>query len=189
MSMNINKLLSVMYKQVVAVISVNDFAQIKSIGDYLTENKISVCEITFRTDYAKASIVYLKNNYPNLTVGAGTVLSVETAKEAISCGADFLVAPGLNEEVVNYCLNCGIVIIPGIETASEIEKAMSLGLNFVKFFPAEAIGGVAKIKALSAPYRNIKFMPTGGITPQNVHTYLALDNVICCGGSYLQPKN
>lgn len=174
-------------KTVLPVVNINDINKCDGICDYLISNGYSAIEITFRTAAASSAIRYIKERY-KLLVGAGTVLSVEQANEAIDSGADFVVAPGLNEEVVRYCQNRNTAVVPGIETASEIEKAMSLGLQFVKFFPAEAAGGVAKIKALQAPYKNIKLMPTGGITAENVLLYLSLESVVCCGGSYIVPK-
>lgn len=181
-------LLKRLYKKVVPVVAIRSIEHAKFVAEYLVENGYDCIEITFRTNAAADAIRYIKANY-DLIVGAGTVLDADTAKTALECGADFIVSPGFLEDTVKYCDSVGAVIIPGVETASEINKAISCGKTFLKFFPAEAAGGVSKIKALSAPYKNVKFMPTGGINANNAKDYLALDCVICCGGSYIVPEN
>lgn len=150
----------------------------------LVEGGLPVAEVTFRTDAAAESIRAMAAR-GDMLVGAGTVLSVEQADRAIDAGAQFLVSPGLNPEVVRYAQSRGIPICPGACTPTEIEQAMSLDLDVVKFFPAEQFGGVATLKAISAPYRQMRFMPTGGIGPGNVKEYLAFDRVIACGGSWM----
>jgi len=146
---------------------------------------LPVAEITYRTDCASEAISLMKGKFPNMTVGAGTVLTPEQADRAIAAGADFIVSPGYNPRVVNHCVEKGIGIIPGCSTPSDIEMAIEAGLDTVKFFPAETIGGVAAIKAMAAPYGNVKFIPTGGIDEKNLLSYLAFDKVIACGGSFM----
>ncbi|MEG1608434.1 MAG: bifunctional 4-hydroxy-2-oxoglutarate aldolase/2-dehydro-3-deoxy-phosphogluconate aldolase [Clostridia bacterium] len=175
-------------KQVVPVVVLKSLNKIDELCKFLISSDILVCEITYRTECAAEAVKFISKNYPQILVGAGTVLSIETAQNAVENGASFLVSPGSNESVINFCNAKNIPIIAGIETASEIEKAMSLGQELLKFFPAEACGGIEKIKALSAPYSNIKFMPTGGITPIKAKEYLALKSVWCVGGSYVIPK-
>lgn len=145
-------------------------------------------EITFRTDCAGEAIRLIRKEYPDLLLGAGTILSCALVDEAIAAGADFLVTPGLNSKVVRYAQEKGIPILPGVSTPAEIEEAMELGLNVLKFFPAEQSGGIAKLKLLAGPYRDIQFVPTGGITEQNYREYLALENVLAVGGSFMIAK-
>lgn len=142
-------------------------------------------EVTFRTDAAEESIRIISEKYPEMLVGAGTVLTTDQVDRALAAGAKFMVSPGLNPKVVLYCQEKNIPIVPGCMTPSEIEQALELGLNVVKFFPAEAAGGLAMIKAMSAPYVNVKFMPTGGINAKNLPEYLAFGKVIACGGSWM----
>lgn len=185
--MNTEQLIDRLKGQVVPVVNITAMDKVDGICEFLIANNYQAIEITYRTDMATSAIRYVKERY-NLLVGAGTVINTDLACAAIEAGADFIVAPGLNESVVRYAQENATPIIPGVETATEIEKAMSMGLYFLKFFPAELAGGVAKLKALHAPYRNIMFMPTGGITQQNLSSYMSLDCVACCGGSYIIPK-
>jgi 2-dehydro-3-deoxyphosphogluconate aldolase/(4S)-4-hydroxy-2-oxoglutarate aldolase len=131
----------------------------------------------------------MTESYPDMLVGAGTVLTTKQVDEAVEAGAKFIVSPGLNEEVVKYCQSKNIPVLPGVVTPSEIEKAISLGIKVVKFFPAEAAGGLKMIKAMSAPYSDMRFMPTGGISPSNICDYLACDKIIACGGSWMVKKD
>jgi 2-dehydro-3-deoxyphosphogluconate aldolase/(4S)-4-hydroxy-2-oxoglutarate aldolase len=142
-------------------------------------------EITFRTDAAEESIRRITAALPDMLVGAGTVLTPGQADKAKAAGAKFIVSPGLNPAVVKYCQNIGMPIFPGCSSPSDIEKALELGLTCVKFFPAEQIGGIAAIKAMSAPYGNIMFLPTGGVNAKNLNDYLAFEKVIACGGSWM----
>ena len=144
---------------------------------------------SFRTDAAEEAIRLIAQEYPDFLVAAGTVLTPKQADAAMAAGASFIVSPGLNPIVVKHCNEKGYPIIPGVCTPSEVEQAMSLGLTYLKFFPAEAAGGVKMIKAVSAPYGMIKIMPTGGISPENIGSYLACKSVICCGGSWLTPSD
>src|SRR6202034_228660 len=145
-------------------------------------------EVTFRTAAAEASIRTLAGR-KDLLVGAGTVLNVDTVKRAVDAGAMFIVSPGFNPKVVGYCVEQKIPITPGIATPTEIEMAMDYGLSVVKFFPAESIGGIKTLKAFSAPYGMIQFIPTGGIGPENLMDYLRFPKVLACGGSWMVAKD
>lgn len=151
----------------------------------LCSGGLSCAEVTFRTEAAEESIRIMTSEFPEMLVGAGTVLTTEQAGRAIDAGAKFIVSPGLNPKVVKYCIGKNIPIIPGVVTPSEMEQAIELGLRLVKFFPAEPSGGLPMIKAVSAPYTMLKFMPTGGINPQNVKEYLKCNNILACGGSWM----
>lgn len=155
----------------------------------LKEGLLPCVEVTFRTEGAADAIRAIRTSEPDILVGAGTVLTVEQAANAIEAGAQFIVAPGLNAEVVEYVLSRGVPMIPGVATASEVEAAMKLGLDTVKFFPAEQAGGADYLKALAGPYKAMKFMPTGGVNLKNLTKYLAMPNVIACGGSWMVPAD
>jgi len=173
---------------VVPVVALDDSKKAIQVARALIEGGLPCAEIVFRTQAAEESIKLVSQEFPQMLLGAGTVLNVHQADLAIDAGAKFVVSPGLNPKVVEHCLSKKIQIIPGCLTPSEIEVAMELGLDFVKFFPAEAAGGINMLKAVSAPYPNVKFMPTGGIDINNLCTYLAFDKVIASGGSWLTPK-
>ena len=151
----------------------------------LKSGGLCCAEITFRTDAAAEAIELIAKAHPDFLLIAGTVLTQEQVKRAISAGAQAIVSPGLNPAVVAYCISNGIPVIPGVCTPSEIEAGLSMGLEYLKFFPAEAAGGVNMIKAVSAPYTRVKFMPTGGINAANIADYLALRSVFACGGSWM----
>lgn len=151
----------------------------------LCKGGIPVAEITFRTAQAEEAIKRVVKEVPEMLTGAGTVLSVEQVKKAVAAGAQFIVAPGYNAKVVEYCVENNIPVVPGCNNPSDIERALELGLEVVKFFPAEASGGLATIKALAAPYGNVKFMPTGGVNAKNIKEYLAFDKIVACGGSWM----
>ncbi|HEX2477135.1 MAG TPA: bifunctional 4-hydroxy-2-oxoglutarate aldolase/2-dehydro-3-deoxy-phosphogluconate aldolase [Lacipirellulaceae bacterium] len=157
-------------------------------GDALVAGGLPVAEITFRTEAAETSIRELAKR-GDLLVGAGTVLSKELADRAIDAGAQFIVAPGTNPEVVEHVLTRGRTMIPGVVSPTEIEFALSLGVSTLKFFPAETMGGVAMLKALAGPYPDVRFIPTGGITPELLPNYLKLTSVAACGGSWLAPRD
>jgi 2-dehydro-3-deoxyphosphogluconate aldolase / (4S)-4-hydroxy-2-oxoglutarate aldolase len=157
-------------------------------GDALVAGGLPVAEITFRTAAAEAAIRELGKR-GDLLVGAGTVLSKELADRAIDAGAQFIVAPGTNPEVVEHVLKRGGTMIPGVVSPTEIEFALSLGVSTLKFFPAETMGGVAILKALAGPYPDVRFIPTGGITPELLPNYLKLASVAACGGSWLAPRD
>lgn len=170
---------------IVPVVKIDDAKDAVPLAKALINGGLPCAEITFRTAAAKDAIKAISQNCPEMLVGAGTVLTTKQADDAMQAGAKFLVSPGLNEEVVAYCLQKGYPITPGVCNPSDIEKAISLGLDTVKFFPAEAAGGLEMIKAMSAPYVNVKFMPTGGISAINLNDYLDFKKVIACGGSWM----
>lgn len=170
---------------IVPVVVLNDSKDAGPLADALCEGGLACAEVTFRTEAAAESIKIMSEKHPEMLVGAGTVLTVEQVDEAVAAGAKFIVSPGLNPEVVKYCLDKNIAITPGVVTPSEMEQAIELGLNIVKFFPAEPSGGLSMIKAVSAPYTMLKFMPTGGINPGNVKEYLKSDKIFACGGSWM----
>ena len=151
----------------------------------LVEGGLPVAEVTFRTAAAEASIKKMCEAYPDMVVGAGTVLSVEQVEKAVAAGAKFIVSPGYDEEIVNYCLEKDIPIYPGAITPSDLSKAVKKGLTVVKFFPAEQYGGVNTIKALAAPFTMVKFMPTGGVNANNLKDYLSCNKIVACGGSWM----
>lgn len=155
----------------------------------LRNGGINCAEITFRTDAAKESIERISKEFPDMLVAAGTVLTPKQADDAMSAGARFIVSPGLNPTVVKHCVDKGYPIIPGVATPTEVELAMSLGLTYLKFFPAEAAGGVNMIKSMAAPYTAIRFMPTGGVNIKNVADYLNCKAVYACGGSWMVPAD
>lgn len=175
---------------VVPVIKINNANDAPALAHALVDGGLPAAEITFRTDAAADAITKMRDACPDMLIGAGTVLTIENLHDAVSAGASFIVSPGLNPKIVEAAQKMNIPIIPGCMTPSEIEIAMSFGLDFVKFFPAEAAGGVKMLKAMSAPYSGISFMPTGGITLKNAEEYLSLKSVICCGGSFIaEEKN
>jgi 2-dehydro-3-deoxyphosphogluconate aldolase/(4S)-4-hydroxy-2-oxoglutarate aldolase len=169
------------------MVVMDDAAHADGFGDALVAGGLPVAEITFRTDAAEESIRRLAKR-GDLLVGAGTVLTPQQADRAIDAGAAFLVAPGTNPRVIDHCLLRSVPIVPGVATPTDIELAMSFGLDTVKFFPAENLGGTATLKALAGPYADIMFLPTGGITPELLPSYLRLPFVLACGGSWLAPR-
>ena len=170
---------------IVPVVVLDDAKDAVPLGRALLNGGLPVAEVTFRTEAAEESIRKMTEAFPELLVGAGTVLSVEQAERAIKAGAKFIVSPGLNPKVVSYVLSQNVPMFPGVLTPTEIEQAMELGLSVVKFFPAEPSGGLAMIKALAAPYTGIRFMPTGGINEKNVRDYLSSEKIVACGGSWM----
>lgn len=174
--------------KIVPVIAINDAAHAVPLAKLLVENGLPCAEVTFRTDAAQESIRLMRDAYPKLLIGAGTVLTTQQVDQAISAGADFIVSPGLNPTTVKYCQQRGIAIVPGVNNPSLVEQAMELGLKTLKFFPAEPSGGVAMLKALSAVYP-VQFMPTGGVNPRNVADYLAIPSVVACGGTWMVPSD
>jgi 2-dehydro-3-deoxyphosphogluconate aldolase/(4S)-4-hydroxy-2-oxoglutarate aldolase len=170
---------------IVPVVKIDDVEKAVPLAEALCRGGLPCAEITFRTEQAEESIRRIAEVMPDMLVGAGTVLTPAQADKAQAAGAKFIVSPGLNPTVVEHCLNKGIPIFPGCSSPSDIEKALELGLNCVKFFPAEQAGGIAAIKAMAAPYGNINFLPTGGINAKNLNDYLSFDRVIACGGSWM----
>lgn len=155
------------------------------LGKAVLEGGLPLIEVTFRTEEAVEVIRVLAQNFPEMLIGAGTILTIEQVKQAVDAGAKFIVAPGFNPKVVDYCVANDIVIIPGISCPTIIEMALEKKLDVVKFFPAEALGGIKFLKAIAAPYPNIKFIPTGGITQDNLADYLEHKQVLACGGSWV----
>ncbi|MCD7956869.1 MAG: bifunctional 4-hydroxy-2-oxoglutarate aldolase/2-dehydro-3-deoxy-phosphogluconate aldolase [Lachnospiraceae bacterium] len=155
------------------------------LAESLCEGGLPCAEVTFRTDAAAKSIRRMTEAYPKMLVGAGTVLTTEQVDRAVDAGAKFIVSPGFDPEIVDYCLDKDIPIFPGCVTPSEMAQAVKRGLKVVKFFPAEQFGGVGTIKALAAPYVGLKFMPTGGVNTGNLESYLTCPSVLACGGSWM----
>lgn len=170
---------------VIPVIKIDKVEDAVPLAKALCEGGLPCAEITFRTEAAREVIRKMVQVYPNMLVGAGTVLNIKQVDEAIEAGAKFIVSPGLNPKVVKYCNEKGILIILGCSNPSDVEEAIQLGLDVVKFFPAEAAGGLKMIKAMSAPFGNIKFMATGGINLNNLENYLIFDKIIACGGTWM----
>ena len=170
---------------IVPVIKISDAGRAAALAKALCDGGMPAAEVTFRTAAAAESIYRMREAHPEMLVGAGTVLTKQSLDEALAAGAQFIVAPGLNPSIVEAALAKDVPVVPGCMTPTEIELAMSLGLTFVKFFPAEAAGGVKFLKAVSAPYAGIRFMPTGGISMKNAADYLALPYVVCCGASFI----
>jgi 2-dehydro-3-deoxyphosphogluconate aldolase/(4S)-4-hydroxy-2-oxoglutarate aldolase len=170
---------------IVPVVKIDDAKDAVPLGKALLKGGLPVAEITFRTAAAEEAIKNITGELPDILVGAGTVLNVEQVKRAVNVGAKFIVSPGLNPSVVEYCVDNGIPITPGCSNPTDIEMALSFGLEVVKFFPAEAFGGLKTLKAISAPYGMIKFLPTGGINASNVNDYLSFSKVLACGGSWM----
>lgn len=170
---------------IVPVVVLDDVKDAEPLAKALCDGGLPCAEVTFRTPAAEESIRIMSEKFPDMFVGAGTVLTTEQVDRAVAAGAKFIVSPGLNPKIVKYCVEKGITITPGCANPSDIEQALEYGLNVVKFFPAEQAGGLAYIKAIAAPYVDVKFMPTGGINPQNVKDYLAYDRIVACGGSWM----
>ena len=159
------------------------------LADALLKGGISFMEITFRTACAADCIEIISKEAPDMTVGAGTVLNMEQAKLAVEKGADFIVSPGLDEETVKWAIENNIPVVPGCVTPTEIMKAISLGLNVIKFFPADVYGGIKAIKALSAPFGQVKFLPTGGVSEANLQDFIGNKSVAAVGGSWVCKKD
>jgi len=176
------------YKIVPAVVIDNSENAIE-LAETLIKAGLPVVEVTFRTPAAKESIKKITSLLPDILTGAGTVLSVDQVKSAVDNGAGYIVAPGLNSKVVEYCIVNNIPVIPGIATPSEIERALEFNLEVVKFFPAEELGGIKYLKAVSAPYGDLKFIPTGGINQNNISEYLSFPKVVACGGSWMVKRD
>ena len=170
---------------IVPVISIPKLEDALPLAEALLEGGCGCAEITFRTAAAAEAIERIRSRFPEILLGAGTVLSAEQAETAISSGAEFVVSPGTNPTVVDHCLSKGVTIFPGVCTPTEIEMALSKGVDVLKFFPAEPMGGVKFLQAICAPYKNVRFIPTGGIDTKNVGHYLALPQVVACGGSWM----
>ena len=173
--------------KLVPVIVIDDPNSAPALGRALVEGGLPCAEVTFRTAGAREALARLTGECPEVLAGAGTVLTSGQARDALDAGAKFIVAPGFNPGVVDYCLENDVPVFPGIATPTEIEAAMTRDLTVLKFFPAEPLGGLSYLKAISAPYGSLEFMPTGGISLQNVGTYLAFSRIVACGGSWMAP--
>ncbi len=174
---------------IVPVIALEEAADAAALAQALIDGGLPCAEVTFRTAAAEEVIKTMSKDFPQMLVGAGTVLTTEQADRAVAAGAKFIVSPGFNPAVVKHCLAKNIPVVPGCATPSEVEAALELGLEVVKFFPAEAAGGLPMLKAMSAPYGKVKFMPTGGINAKNLNTYLSFKKIIACGGSWMVSKD
>ena len=170
---------------VVPVVVLNNADDAVPLADALIKGGLPCAEVTFRTDAAEESIRRICESFPDMLVGAGTVLTTEQVERAHKAGAKFIVSPGFDPEIIDCCISIGLPVLPGCITPSEIAQAVKRGLKVVKFFPAEQSGGVAMIKAMAAPYSMVKFMPTGGISTKNLADYLSCDKILCCGGSWM----
>lgn len=174
--------------RLVPVIVIDDPGAAPALGRALAEGGLPCAEVTFRTAGARDALACLTDECPDVLAGAGTVLTAVQAAEARVAGAKFIVAPGFSPAVVDYCLEHDIPVFPGIATPTELEAALARGLSVVKFFPAEPLGGLPYLKAISAPYGAVQFMPTGGISLSNVNSYLGFPKVVACGGSWMAPS-
>ena len=170
---------------IVPVVVLNRSEDAEPLADALCNAGLPCAEVTFRTDAAAESIKIMKEKHPELLIGAGTVLTTEQVDRALDAGAEFIVSPGFDPEIVDYCIAKNVPIVPGCVTPSEVAQGVHRGLEVLKFFPAEQAGGLAMIKAMAAPYTNVKFMPTGGISEGNLASYLECNNIVCCGGSWM----
>ncbi|RYU68274.1 bifunctional 4-hydroxy-2-oxoglutarate aldolase/2-dehydro-3-deoxy-phosphogluconate aldolase [Aliivibrio finisterrensis] len=174
--------------KVIPVIALDNAEDIIPLGKVLSDNGLPAAEITFRSDAAVEAIRLLKQSQPHMLIGAGTVLNGEQALAAKEAGASFVVSPGFNPNTVKACQEIGIDIVPGVNNPSTVEAALEMGLTTLKFFPAEASGGLNMVKSLVGPYGDIRLMPTGGITASNIQDYLAIPQVLACGGTWMVDK-
>ncbi|EKB1971036.1 bifunctional 4-hydroxy-2-oxoglutarate aldolase/2-dehydro-3-deoxy-phosphogluconate aldolase [Vibrio parahaemolyticus] len=174
--------------KVIPVIAIDKAEDIIPLGKILAENGLPAAEITFRSAAAAEAIRLLRETQPDMLIGAGTVLNREQAIAAKEAGATFIVSPGFNPNTVKACQEIGIDIVPGVNNPSTVEAALEMGLTTLKFFPAEASGGINMVKSLLAPYTDIELMPTGGINPANIKDYLAIPRVLACGGTWMVDK-
>ncbi|NDJ58875.1 bifunctional 4-hydroxy-2-oxoglutarate aldolase/2-dehydro-3-deoxy-phosphogluconate aldolase [Enterobacteriaceae bacterium 4M9] len=172
--------------KIIPVITLHDAGKAARLAQVLVENGLPCAEITFRTPDAAQAIRNMREAFPDMLIGAGTVLTCGQVDEAINAGVDFIVSPGFNPTTVKYCQQRHIAIIPGVNSPSLVEQAMEMGLRTLKFFPAEPSGGVPMLNSLTAVYP-VTFMPTGGVNPENLKHYLALGSVLACGGSWMVP--
>jgi len=174
--------------KLVPVIKLNDAQNASPLAQALDAGGLPLAEITFRTDAAEQAIKNIKRDCPNIIVGAGTVTTVDQAKRALDAGAVFIVMPGISDRVLECCIKEGVTVLPGVCTPSEILHVLEYGLTVVKFFPAGQYGGIDTVKALAAPFPNVRFVPTGGISEKNVMDYLSFPKVLACGGSWMVPE-
>ena len=174
---------------IIPVIAIEDAAQAVPLAKALVAGGLPAAEVTFRTAAGEEAIRRIAAEVPEMLVGAGTVLTREQADRALAAGSQFIVSPGFNPEITRYVIDKGALMMPGTATPGEMEQAMSMGLDVVKFFPAEQNGGVAKLKALAGPYTNLRWMPTGGVNTKNMMDYLSFDKIVACGGTWMVKKD
>jgi len=180
----VNVIKKLIEEKIVPVIKLKTPGSAAPLARALTAGGINVAEVTFRTDAAAESIKRIRKEFPEMLVGAGTVLTLENAKKAEDAGASFIVAPGFNPRIVEFCQSRNIPVVPGVNSPTQVELAMEMGLEVLKFFPAEISGGISMLKTLGSVY-NVRFMPTGGLNENNFIDYLKLPNVLACGGSWM----
>ena len=181
-----NDMIKALYEiGLIPVIKIENADDAVPLAKALIDGGLPAAEITFRTSCAAEAIKKITDAYPEMLVGAGTVLTTEQVDAAIAAGSKFLVSPGLNPKVTSYCLSKGVPMLPGCSNPSDVEAALELGRTTVKFFPAEAAGGLKMLKAMAAPYGNLTFMPTGGINADNLLDYLKFNKIVACGGSFM----
>ena len=182
----LNKVLEEIQKiGIVPVVKIDRVEDALPLAKALCEGGLPCAEVTFRTEAAEESIRIMATEFPEMVIGAGTVLTIDQVDRAVGAGAKFIVSPGFDPEIVDYCISKNIPVLPGCITPSEVTQAVKRGLEVVKFFPAEQFGGVATIKALAAPFTSVRFMPTGGISAKNLADYLGFKKIIACGGSWM----
>ena len=185
-----NTLQETIYKiGIVPVIAIDDAEKAVPLAKALVAGGLPTAEVTFRTAAGEEAIRRIATEVPDMLVGAGTVLTTDQADRAIAAGAQFIVSPGFNPAVTRYVIDKGVTMMPGTATPGEMEQAMSMGLDVVKFFPAEQNGGVAKLKALAGPYTSLHWMPTGGVNTKNLMDYLSFDKIVACGGTWMVKKD
>ena len=170
---------------IIPVVALPKLEHALPLAESLIAGGLPCAEITFRTAAAADAIEQISKRFPEMLLGAGTVLTTEQAQRAMDCGAQFIVSPGTNTTTVDFCLSKNVTIFPGVCTPSEVEANLAKGVDVLKFFPAEPAGGVNFLKAICAPYRQVQFIPTGGIDAKNIGQYLALPQVVACGGSWM----
>ena len=171
--------------KVVPVVKLDDAKDALPLGKALIEGGLPIIEITFRAAAAAEAIASLSYELPDICVGAGTVLTIDQVNQSIDAGAQFIVAPGFNPRVVDYCIDRNIPVFPGVNSPTQVEMGLERDLKVLKFFPAEASGGLNMLKAMAAPYGDVRFMPTGGVNIGNLNDYLSFDRIIACGGTWL----
>ncbi|GAA7202593.1 bifunctional 4-hydroxy-2-oxoglutarate aldolase/2-dehydro-3-deoxy-phosphogluconate aldolase [Helicobacter pylori] len=174
---------------IVPVVVIEDIKDAVPLAQSLIEGGVQIIEVTLRSSYALEAIELIAKNVPKMRVGAGTILNPTQLEQAQNRGAEFLISPGLTIKLLEYAKKKDMPLIPGVSSSSEVMQALELGYNALKFFPAEYCGGVKLLNAFNGPFKGVKFCPTGGISADNMHSYLNLENVLCVGGSWLTPKN
>ncbi|RVY71095.1 KHG/KDPG aldolase [Helicobacter pylori] len=174
---------------IVPVVVIEDIKDAVPLAQSLVEGGIHIIEVTLRSSCALEAIELIAKNVPKMRVGAGTILNPTQLEQAQNRGAEFLISPGLTIKLLEHAKKKDMPLIPGVSSSSEVMQALELGYNALKFFPAEYCGGVKLLNAFNGPFKGVKFCPTGGISADNMHSYLNLENVLCVGGSWLTPKN